>query len=58
MGDQGKKIALPLKLTTGSNKDGTWMASWLVSLPHLTIYSAAITADNGQAPVTIDLWFR
>ncbi len=58
MGDDGKKIAVPLKLTTGTNKDGTWMANWLVTLPHLTLYSAALTADNGKKPVTIDLWFR
>ena len=58
MGDNGSKVAVPLKLTTGTAKDGTWMASWLVSLPHTRIYSAAITADNGQKPVIVDLWFR
>lgn len=58
MGDDGVKVAVPLKLTNGTAKDGIWNASWKVTLPHTRLYSAAIVADNGKKPVTIDLWFR
>lgn len=57
MGDSGNE-SIPLALTSGINRDGTWSKTWKVTLAHTKIYSAKITVVSGEVTDSVDLWFR
>lgn len=53
-----KKTSYPLKLSSGTNLDGVWEASWSLSDTYLYLYQLAVKAKNAKDEWEVTITFR